>query len=507
MTSEDRNKTDLPVDDIDLPDPREVNRRIRQEARLAKAREAVSRRSQGEWAHLLDGACAQKRVHDVKAQLNYLYANGVLMAGIGLPREVSHETRSKHSETMENLFEELNKLGMNLSNVRSLSRKHVLAAIKYWVKCGQAPSTLQTKVSVVRRFLTLIGKPEAMPRGAVWTRILRDAGLDPAYFKRTYVAEVSKSWIDAGIDLLSKIEEVWADSPVCGAALLLQAIGGLRVNESLTESPMTMDCGDFLRLKKGTKGGRKRDVQLVVTEEEFEVARAALERIKEVANSLPRKLLRLPGKNLEQMRQHFYYIMRKHGITMKGGGIVPHGLRHGFLQRRYEASSELPAPVLRLAPPLAYAENAGAVTVAKARVSEDAGHGRNASHYYTGNEVAMTKAAKGEEQAMLEAIEHSPGIAQAFDEAGVLTAWLVGRIAYGVKLGPEQALEVQVLLQPSASLQVVGELQRAIELALCRRVTVTASFDPLRRPEVGTEVILDRERRLKKGGFPSANDG
>lgn len=494
MTSEDRNKTDLPVDDIELPDPREVNRRIRQESKLAKAREAIARRNQGAWAHLLEPACAQKRAYDVKAQLNYLYAHGKLMAGIGLVREVGHETRSKHSETMENLFDDLQTLGMNLKDIRHLSRKHVLAAIKYWSKCRQAPATIQTKISVVRRFLTLIGKPEAMPRGAVWAQILRDAGLDPARFKRTYVAQVSKAWIAAGIDPYSKIEEVWADSPVCGAALLLQLIGGLRVNESLSDSPMTMDCGDFLRLEKGTKGRRKRDVRLAVTEEEFEIARAALARVKEVANGLPRKLLRLPGKNLEQMRQHFYYVMRKHGITMKDGGIVPHGLRHGFLQGRYQASAELPAPVLRLAPPLAYAENDAAVAAAKTQVSGDAGHSREASYYYTGNKIAMTRAAKVEEQAMLAAIEHNPDIAQAFDAAGVLTAWLVGRVAYGVKLDPEQALEVQVLLQASARPDAVGELQQAMERALCRRVSVTVSFDPLRRPEVGTEVILARDR-------------
>ncbi|ROZ74947.1 phage integrase N-terminal domain-containing protein [Ramlibacter sp. WS9] len=492
MTNENRNKADLRVGDIELPDPREVNRRIKQEAKLAKAREAVSRRNQGAWAHLLEGACAQKRAHDVKAQLNYLYAHGVLMAGIGRVREVGHETRSKHSETMENLFDDLSKLGMKLKDVRHFSRKHVVAAIRYWINKSQAPATLQTKVSVVRRFLTLIGKPEAMPRGAVWTQILREAGLEPVHFKRTYVAEVSKSWIDAGVDPLLKIEEVWADSPVCGAALLLQLIGGLRVNESLSDSPMTMDCEDFLRLEKGTKGRRRRDLRLAVTEEEFERARAALERVKKVASGLPRRILGLPGKNLEQMRQHFYYVMRKHGITMNEGGIVPHGLRHGFLHARYEASAELPAPVLRLAPPLAYAENAAAVKVAKKRTSEDAGHSRDASHYYLGNEIAMTKAAKGAEQAMLAAIGQSLDIAKAFDQAGVQTAWLVGRIAYGVKLGREHALEVQVLLQPSARPELIGELQQAMERVLGLRVNVIVSYDPLRRPEVGTEVILAR---------------
>lgn len=478
------------ADDFELPDPRAVNRRIREEAKLAKARETVSRRGKGAWKHLLDEACAGKRAHDVKAQLNYLYANGILVAGIGLEREVGHETSTKHSESMENVFGDLRALGMNLKDVRHLSRKHVVALCKYWISQGQVPATVQTKVSIMRRFLTLIGKPEVMPKGPAWTRILREAGIDTAKLKRSYVAQVSKSWFAAGVDPRVKIEEVWADSPVCGAALLLQLIAGMRVRESLSDSPMTMDCGDFLRLEKGTKGRRKRDVRLAVSEEQFAAARVALDRVKKVAAALPRKILCLPGKDIKQMRRHFYYVMAKHGITMNGDGIVPHGLRHGFLQQRYEETSELPAPVLRLAPVLAYEENATAVAAAKSQVSGDAGHSRDASYHYTGNTIAMTREAREAERAILAAVSQSTEIMSTFAEAGVLTAWLVGRIAYGVKLEAGQALEVLVLLAPASEPSVVQELQAVMEKALDRLVTVSASFDALRRPEVGTEIVF-----------------
>lgn len=484
--------------DIALPDPREVNRRIKQENRLAKEREAASGRNKGAWTPLLVPACAGKRVGDVKAQLNYLYARGTLMAGIGIPREVGHDTCTKHSVTMENLFDDLASLGMHLKDVRHLSRKTVIAAITRWVKAGQAPSTLQTKISVVRRFVTLIGKPQMMPKAAAWTKILSDAGLHPSRFKRAYIATESKSWLAAGVDPWLKIEEVWADSPVCGAALLLQLIAGVRVKESLSDSPTVMDCEQFLRLEKGTKGRRKRDVRLAVTEEEFEVARKALVRIKEVAEGLPRKILCLPGRSIEQMRQHFYYVMRKHGITMKGDGIIPHGLRHGFLQSRYNAVSGLPAPVLREAPPQAYAENAEAVAAAKMQVSGDAGHSRDASYYYTGNPIQMTRMAREAERAVLMDVERSSAIATAFAEAGVVTAWLVGKLAYGVKLEPGQALEIHVLLDRMLSPEALAALQQAMELALCRSVSISASYDRLRRPEVGTEIVLAKDRAVQK---------
>lgn len=469
---------------------------------MAKARDSASGRNRGAWAHLLAAACGGKREHDVKAQLNYLYSHGDLHAGIGLPREVGQETRTKHSTTMENLFDDLRTIGMRLKDVRHLSRKHVVATVKHWYKLRQAPSTIQTKSSVVRRFLVLIGKADAMPRGSAWTEILQNEGINPADLKRTYIAQDSKAWAAAGVDARTKIEEVWADSPVCGAALMLQMISGQRVKESLANSPMTLDCGDFLRLLKGTKGGRKRDVRLAVTEEQFQYARAALERVKEVADKLPRKMLCLPGKNLKQMRRHFYYVMEKHGITMSGDGVVPHGLRHGFLQGRYEDISGLPAPVLREAPGLAYDQNEEAVAAAKKQVSEDAGHSRDASYYYTGNKIAMNKRAREEEQAVLTAVGDNPGIATAFDKAGVVTAWLVGRVAYGVRLDPGQALEVHVLLPATSAPTPVQSLQNEMEKALGRWVTVTASYDPLRRPEVGTEVILSRDRNSRR-----ASDG
>lgn len=511
MNEDAREQAELPDDDIQLPDPREVNRRIRQEAQLAKARASISTRNVGEWAHLLEGACAKKRLYDVKAQLNYLYSHGVLKAGIGGDREVGHETQSKHCETMENLFDDLKKIGMRLKDVRHLGRVHVVAAIKHWQKLGQASSTIQTKTSVVRRFLVLIGKPQVMPKGTAWTEIQEKAGVRTRELKRKYVATESKSWVARGVDARTKIEAVWADSPACGAALMLQMISGCRVSESLTDSPMTMDCDQFLCLKKGTKGGRRRNVKLAVTEEQFEFARQMLERVKLVAAKAPRKVLRSRNESgkwrtLKQMRRHFYYIMDKHGITMAKEGITPHGLRHGFLQGRFEDLSGLPPPVLRLAPALAYEQNDAAVAAAKKGVSEDAGHSRDAAYYYIGNKIAMSKAGRRAEEDMLASLGGNAEIAAAFERVGVITGWLVGRIAYGVVLEPEMALEVHVLLSASAPHDAEIDLQRAMQEALGRWVTVTVSRDPLRRPEVGSEIVFDRERVSKPDAETAPNE-
>jgi len=100
--------------------------------------------------------------------------------------------------------------------------------------------------------------------------------------------------------------------------------------------------------------------------------------------------------------------------------------------------------------------------------------------------------ARAAEQAMPATISRNAKIMKAFGEAGLLTAWLVGRIAYGVKLEAAQALDVQVLLASSKSPSVVDELLAVMENALGRVVTVCASFNALRRPEVGIEIVLTK---------------
>jgi len=67
-----------------------------------------------------------------------------------------------------------------------------------------------------------------------------------------------------------------------------------------------------------------------------------------------------------------------------------------------------------------------------------------------------------------------------------------GAYRYGVKLEAGQALEVQVLLAPSKSPSVVDELQAVMEKAPGRVITVCASFNALRRPEVGIEIVFTK---------------
>jgi hypothetical protein len=74
-------------------------------------------------------------------------------------------------------------------------------------------------------------------------------------------------------------------------------------------------------------------------------------------------------------QRYFYWVCEKHGISRKAG-IVTHGLRHGYANRRYEAISGLMRPLVAGMPttPDAKALDANA----RDSVSQELGHNRRA---------------------------------------------------------------------------------------------------------------------------------
>ena len=54
-----------------------------------------------------------------------------------------------------------------------------------------------------------------------------------------------------------------------------------------------------------------------------------------------------PGYTNQQWREHYYYVLGKHGLTQSGNGVTSHGLRYQFLQKMYAALAGEPAPIKR----------------------------------------------------------------------------------------------------------------------------------------------------------------
>jgi integrase len=95
----------------------------------------------------------------------------------------------------------------------------------------------------------------------------------------------------------------------------------------------------FLRVERGTKGGRLRFVAIRNDEQ-----RAAIEMALPFAPHASSHLGH-PGLTLKQSLKRFDNVMRKAGVTRRHLGVTAHGLRHQFAQEFHVELTDVQAPV------------------------------------------------------------------------------------------------------------------------------------------------------------------
>jgi integrase len=92
-----------------------------------------------------------------------------------------------------------------------------------------------------------------------------------------------------------------------------------------------------LRITRGTKGGRERDVPL-------DAKLAILEEAARLSNGFTGSTIP-ESYTLVQWVDRYKTVMKKHGVTKKGLGVTGHGLRHQYLQELYERVAGVAAPI------------------------------------------------------------------------------------------------------------------------------------------------------------------
>jgi hypothetical protein len=207
---------------------------------------------------------------------------------------------------------------------------------------------IQLQLSFLRVYAdTWIGKP-----GMVHP--LADYVEDPARFKRSYAADEDRSWEGNAVEFKSVVETVVAIDPRVAAQLALLLAFGLRRKEAVmfmphsavvpSESvPISQHASDryavFLRVERGTKGGRLRFVAIRNDDQ-----RKALDHALQFA-AHPSSHLGHPGLSLKQSLKRFDNVMQKAGISRKQLGVTAHGLRHQFAQDFHVELTDVQAPV------------------------------------------------------------------------------------------------------------------------------------------------------------------
>lgn len=209
----------------------------------------------------LDVLARVKRRHPAnpKAQVTMFFDEFVLKAGTGRDRPVSERTRSSYVENLIGMLDELRECNAVVRNLDELGSKHALHLMRLWKLKAFSAGTIEWKLSILRRFLTFIGKGHLIPTGVRLHKWLLENGIEPPPARAT-VATVSLAWEEKGVDLEQILPKVAVLCPITAIHLEIQAAFGLRMRESLQLDPRAADCGDVLRVVHGTKGGLPRDV-------------------------------------------------------------------------------------------------------------------------------------------------------------------------------------------------------------------------------------------------------
>ena len=280
------------------------------------------------------------------------------------PKGVSNKTMHERATSLFRSFGLLRRLGYQL-DPNGLAGRHIQVLVDYWTcnarvadlcrqhgvdMLGRAHSTayIQQQLSFLRVYANAwIGKP-----GMVHP--LGDYVDDPVRFTRSYAATKDRSWEGNEVEFDSVVEKVGAIDQRVAAQLALLLAFGLRRKEALMFMPHVAVVGRenvpvsqhpadryaaFLRIERGTKGGRLRFVGIRNDEQ-----RSALELALQFAPH-PSSHLGHPGLTLKQSLKRFDNVMRKAGVTRKQLGVTAHGLRHQFAQELHVELMDVQAPV------------------------------------------------------------------------------------------------------------------------------------------------------------------
>jgi integrase len=264
-------------------------------------------------------------------------------------KRVSTKTMIDRERFLVSFFRELRR-DTRFRNLdpRQLANRHIQLIVRRWVQRHLATATIHNYLSFLRSYAGWIGKPGMVQEPEYYV------GATSEHAHRSQVATHDHSWTARDVDIAAKIAEVSAIDVWVGLQLELCAEFGLRGKEARHFRPHEAiipreaanprdaeafpECETFVRISRGTKGGRLRDVPLVT-----ESQHALLLRLTTMV--APGRFVGHPALTSVQAQARFYYVIRQCGISKKELGVVAHGLRHQHVNDVFERDSGVPSPV------------------------------------------------------------------------------------------------------------------------------------------------------------------
>jgi integrase len=229
-------------------------------------------------------------------------------------RDGSHDTQAGRLGGLTLIGKQLRELGFRQMHATSLKAKHVEALITRWQAEGLSAGTQKNRMSYIRWWAEKVNKSGIVPAD----------NAELAIPDRVFVTNENKArCLD---DRLSRITDVYVLM-----SLRLQALFGMRREESVKFRPSYADRGDHIAFKGSwTKGGRPRTVPITTPEQ-----RAVLDQAHRLAGA---------GSLIPAHKSYIQQRNAYDGQCKAAGLHRMHGLRHQYAQARYEALTGWKAP-------------------------------------------------------------------------------------------------------------------------------------------------------------------
>ena len=248
------------------------------------------------------------------------------------------------TSSITTLFE----LGYKLTSLQNVGERHIEALHSAWVEEGGVHQLSVGRVHNLNVYLRLLFDVHFKKH-----RLVRPVSEYDKDCVRTYITTRDKSWVGNSVDvhlLVNQIADFSVEGRIVAMQLELAWAFGLRVREAWMVHPISLLeqalDGELMRIDRGTKGGRPRDVpvtdlvQVDVLLRASELARGAS------ASMIPLKY------NLIEWKSIFYRILKTHRVVRSsddgGLGVTAHGLRHQYMHSFYQRLTGHEPPVRSL---------------------------------------------------------------------------------------------------------------------------------------------------------------
>ncbi len=230
-------------------------------------------------------------------------------------KKASSERRQKRSVVVFDFFSILWGLRYKIESLHSLKQKHLVAVFSELERCGQAPSTIQDKISIMRTFCDWVGKPGMVDNASKYVQNPASVQIEPLK---------NNSWEANGFNAAEILARVKDKDAKVGIALDLCLQFGLRPREVVTLRPtVAQECRSLI-VRESAKGGHMRVIPIEKESQRNALAVAA-------ANLDNRTgTISIRGETVEQKLRRFYYILERAGVTKGQLGVTALGARDQF---------------------------------------------------------------------------------------------------------------------------------------------------------------------------------